>query len=299
MVRALAKLNNSLAPGQSHSDEQVINLWLRGKQSPHTHEAYTRDIQAFLKFVSKPLEHVTLEDIHNYADTLERLARASVSRKMAVVKSLFRFAHRTGYLRFNVTEAFELPKIQKSLAREIISERDAIRVLDKETNQRNHCLLRLLYVSGARVSEVCKLHWRDVQEGKGAKQILLDGKGNKERVMLLNQGMTAELVTFLNSERLKHNATYEYMQDKPVFSTRTGKPLRREQVFKIVKAAGKRAGIANLHPHSFRHAHVSHALDNGAPAHLVQRDVGHSSLATTTGYAHARPDDTSARFLPV
>ena len=57
------------------------------------------------------------------------------------------------------------------------------------------------------------------------------------------------------------------MPNKPVFATRTGRPLRRERVYKIVGAAGKRAGVKDLHPHSFRHAHVSHALDNEAPPH--------------------------------
>ena len=288
----------SLAPAQPNSDERVISLWLRGQQSPHTREAYGRDLYAFLSFSGKPLRETTLEDMQNYVDSLN-CAPPSVKRKLAVVKSLFRFAIRIGYLRFNVTEPVKLPKVKKSLAQKIISERDVIRVLDRETNPRNHCLLRLLYVTGGRVTEICKLRWRDVQDGKGAKQVLLDGKGSKERVMLLNEGMSAELVTFYEAERLKHNAGYEYMPDRPIFVTRTGKHLRREQVYKIVIAAGKRAGLKGLHPHSFRHAHVSHALDNGAPAHLVRQDVGHASLATTSDYAHARPDDTSARYLPV
>ena len=74
--------------------------------------------------------------------------------------------------------------------------------------------------------------------------------------------------------------------------------LDPSQVHRIVKAVAKRAGLSDaVSAHWLRHAHVSHALDAGAPAHLVQATVGHASLATTSRYAHARPSDSSARYL--
>ena len=96
--------------------------------------------------------------------------------------------------------------------------------------------------------------------------------------------------------------------DAPVFRSRE---QRREgavtdqrvmdpsQVHRIVKRAAQRAGLAaDVSAHWIRHAHVSHALDRGAPAHLVQATVGHASLSTTSRYAHARPNDSSSRYLP-
>ena len=95
--------------------------------------------------------------------------------------------------------------------------------------------------------------------------------------------------------------------DAPLFRSRerkSGGPAINEyvmgpsQVHRIVKAAAKRAGLSDsVSAHWLRHAHVSHALDAGAPAHLVQATVGHASLATTSRYAHARPSDSSARYL--
>jgi integrase/recombinase XerD len=88
--------------------------------------------------------------------------------------------------------------------------------------------------------------------------------------------------------------------DAPVFRSRKGGgPLDAAQVHRIVKAAPSRAGLSPaVSAHWLRHAHVSHALDRGAPAHLVQATVGHASLQTTSQYAHARPTDSSSRYLP-
>src|SRR5208283_799632 len=83
-------------------------------------------------------------------------------------------------------------------------------------------------------------------------------------------------------------------------SRKGGGRLDASAVHRIVRNAARRAGVAgNVSPHWLRHAHASHALDRGAPAHLVQQTLGHSSLAVTSVYAHARPSDSSARFLAV
>lgn len=86
-----------------------------------------------------------------------------------------------------------------------------------------------------------------------------------------------------------------------VFSSRKGGGvLGRRAVHAIVKAAALRAGLSlEVSAHWLRHAHVSHSLDRGAPAHLVQQTVGPASLATTSRYAHARPNDSSARYLAI
>ena len=79
---------------------------------------------------------------------------------------------------------------------------------------------------------------------------------------------------------------------------KTDGPLSRSQLWRIVRKAARAAGIKeDVSPHWFRHAHASHALDRGAPAHLVQQTLGHQSLATTSRYAHARPDDSSGQYL--
>ena len=89
--------------------------------------------------------------------------------------------------------------------------------------------------------------------------------------------------------------------DAPVFRSRKGGgPLDESAVHRIVKAAAERAGLsAEVSAHWLRHAHASHSLDRGAPIHLVQATLGHASVATTGRYLHARPTDSSARYLGV
>jgi integrase/recombinase XerD len=149
-----------------------------------------------------------------------------------------------------------------------------------------------MYAAGLRVSEVCGLKWRDAQEREeGAGQITVYGKGGKTRGVLLSAETWAELIALKG----------EGEADSPVFVSRKRKGhLHPSQVKRIIKAAAERAGIeAPVSPHWLRHAHASHALDRGAPIHLVQTTLGHASVATTGRYLHARPDDSSAKYLGV
>ena len=148
-----------------------------------------------------------------------------------------------------------------------------------------------MYAAGLRVSEICGLKWRDILEREGAGQITVFGKGGKTRVVLLSSETWASLTTL----------RCEAGGDDPVFASRKGKGhLHPSHVKRIVQAAAERAGIdAPVSPHWLRHAHASHALDRGAPIHLVQATLGHASVSTTGKYLHARPEDSSARYLGV
>jgi integrase/recombinase XerD len=89
-------------------------------------------------------------------------------------------------------------------------------------------------------------------------------------------------------------------EDGPVFRSRKGGPLTARQAQRLVDAAAKRAGLrAGVSPHWLRHAHATHALERGAPIHIVQATLGHASVATAGRYLHARPTDSSARYLAV
>ena len=90
-------------------------------------------------------------------------------------------------------------------------------------------------------------------------------------------------------------------ESQPVFPSRKGRRhLTRVQVFRIIRAAAKRAGVdEHVSPHWLRHAHASRALERGAPIHLVQATLGHSNVATTGKYLHARPTESSSRYLSV
>lgn len=159
-----------------------------------------------------------------------------------------------------------------------------------EPDERNRVLLAVLYAAGLRVSEACGLRWRNLQTRGDAGQILIHGKGGRTRVVFLPVRAWGQLAILRRTAK----------PDAPVFASRSGKPLERSRVCRIVREAGQRAGIAaNVSTHWLRHAHASHALDRGAPIHLVQATLGHRSVATTSRYLHARPGESSAGYLAV
>ncbi len=275
---------------QADNDTQLLTMWPHGRPAA-TQRAYAYEIQGLMAIISKPLAHITLGDLQGYFSGLETLAPASRARAINAVKSLFSFAQKIGYLHFNPAAPILSPRIKNTLAERILSESDVHRLLALEPHPRNRVLLRLLYAAGLRVSEACGLKWRDAVEREGAGQITVYGKGGKTRVVLLSPESWAELISLRG----------EGGADDPLFASRKGKGhLHPSQVRRIVEAAGKRAGIeAPVSPHWLHHAHASHALDRGCPIHLVQATLGHASVATTGKYLHARPEDSSARYLGV
>src|SRR5215210_4323674 len=275
-------------PAQADTDRDLIAMWVARSASPHTRRNYQRQAARFLAFVNRPLAAVRLGDVQAYLDSLHEAAPATRANAVAALKSLFSFAQEIGYLRFNLGKVLKAPPVKNTLAERILDETAVHRMLALEAAPRNRALLTLLYGGGLRISEVCGLRWRDLAERDGAGQVTVYGKGGKTRVVLLSTG-TWTLLTGLRGEA---------GPDAPVFRSRKGGPLDESAVHRVVKAAAERAGLsAEVSAHWLRHAHASHSLDRGAPIHLIQQTLGHASVATTGRYLHARPTDSSARYL--
>lgn len=278
------------AVGQAENDNQVFAMWLHGRPQT-TIRAYIYEVQSMLAAVGKPLRRITLRDLQRYFDGLAGLSPASQARGVNAVKSLFSFAQRIGYIAYNPAVVIRSPKIKRTLAERILPEPQVHRLLALEPYTRNRVLLRLLYATGVRVSEICRLQWRDVQPRGEAGQITIFGKGGKTRTVLLSTDTWRELIAIRNDADL----------ETPVFASRKGRGhLHPSQAWRIVRAAAKRCEVEMpVSPHWLRHAHASHALDHGCPIHLLQATLGHASVATTGRYLHARPDDSSSRYLGI
>jgi site-specific recombinase XerD len=278
---------------RASSDQQLLAIWLHGR-SLHTQRAYRADMERFQTGAGKPFHQLTISDLQQFADSLSALASASRYRTLSAVKSLLAFGHRIGYLPFDVGRALRLPAVRSRLAERILPEADLHRILSLESNPRNRAILTLLYASGVRVSELCGLCWRDLQSNGEGGQITVFGKGGVTRAIQVPASVW-KLLTGLRSDGAGPG--------DPLFRSRKGKNggvLRPLAVLRVVRQAARRAGIeVAVSPHWFRHAHASHALDRGAPIHLVQATLGHASITTTGRYLHARPNDSSSRFLPL
>ncbi len=278
-----------ILPRQAETDAQMIALWLHGR-SENTQTAYLADASEFSAFTRKPLHQVVLGDIQAFADSLEGMASASQHRKLAAVKSLLAFAHRIGYLPFDVGRPVRLPAVRETLAERILTESEVQRMLALEVHPRNKAILYLLYSAGLRVSELCSTKWRDLSAREDGGQISVFGKGNKTRAILLPVSVWNMIFSLWGSAA----------DAAPVFRSRKGGHLDPSQVWRIVRKAAIRSGMEKaVSCHWLRHGHASHALDRGCPISLVQQTLGHASVATTGRYLHARPSDSSSRYLPI
>jgi integrase/recombinase XerD len=274
------------------NDAVFVELWLSLKVSSHTRRAYASDVERFLSFVGKPLGWVTLADVQAYAMALEQgsLKPASQNRALTAIKSLLSFGQETGYLPFNVGAAVKLRPNRDSLAQRILEESEVAKLIEAAPEGRDRVLLKLLYVSGVRVSELCGLKWCDAIARQEGGQITVFGKRGKTRTVLLKPKSWAQLLAIRGDAG----------PVAPIFPSRKGGGhLDTSQVRRIVYAASKKAGLEQkVSPHWMRHAHASHALDRRAPIHLVQATLGHASVSTTGRYLHARPAESSSFYLP-
>ena len=153
-------------------------------------------------------------------------------------------------------------------------------------------LLRLLSSARLSVTQIAALSRRDLRPRTDGGQVTVFGKGDKMHVVLLPSPIWRELLRFRQGAGL----------DAPVFpsSRRGGGHLHPTAIERIVCKAAQRAGVdGKVSPHWLRHSHATHALERGAPIHLVQATLGHASVATTGRYLHARPTDSSAKYLAV
>src|SRR6185437_10525017 len=222
----------------------------------------------FLSFARKPLAAVTLSDLQAWTASLGqgRLRPATQNRALTAVKSLLSFAHQTGYLPVNVGVALKLRPNRDALAQRILPEAGVALLIEAAAIGRDRVLLKLLYASGVRVSELCGLKWADAVPRQQGGQITVFGKGGKTRTVLLKQALWDQLFSLKGAQA-----------DGPIFASRRGGgPLDPSQVRRIVYAAAEKAGFdSKVSPHWLRHSHASHALDHSphplSPGHARPR----------------------------
>lgn len=280
-------------------DAQVVESWLRTKQSGHTRRAYQREIGTFYAHTGKPVEQITLPDLLDYADWLRSEAGevATERRALYAVKSLMTFAQGQGHISLNVGSVLEPPKGKDSLAERILTATQVQHMLyeaKKSSNQRDYVLLLLLYASGIRCEEVCNLQWKDCRQSEESGQITVFGKERETRAVLLHPKAWAALQTI----RTEDAQPDEYVFASRQVSVRNGQPSRRlteSRVWQIVTVIAKRTGI-HASPHFLRHSHATHAMGKVAPR-IIQQTLGWKSPLTMMRYQHVMPEESSSLVL--
>lgn len=289
------KFPASIRATRAATDTALVESWLSAfdpDDSAGTLVLYGRVQGRFFQWMrgrGLQLRTLKVEDLNSWKSGL-RGAPSTRATAVSVVKSLLGYAHRSGYLPFNAAAALRGPKVSpdpdartltESDVEAMISEaRQALALEESREKPRPRTLktarlrLRLVlwtYVTGCRISEVANAHWEDLHERvDGDFNLSVLGKGRKRRTISIPRRIIQEIAEGNPSE---HSG--------PVFEM----GARRLQT--LIKDLAVRAGLSpSVSAHWLRHGHASHSVDRGAPLHLVQRNLGHATLATTGRYLH-------------
>lgn len=247
-------------------------------------EAYERDLKAFQKFLDcKNVKGISEDQIIHYLSHLKNqgYAEASRFRFLVAIKVFFRFLKRENLISKNPSEHLSTLKLWK-LVPEILSCQEVERLLqqpDRATlaGTRDAAILELLYSSGLRVSELCKLSLYDVDD----EFVKVAGKGSKERLVPIGKKALAAVDEYL----ARYRSLSDSEKQTALFVSNRGAPLSRQTIWLMIKRYAKQAGIAkNISPHTLRHSFATHLLDRGADLRIIQELLGHASINSTDRY---------------
>lgn len=270
--------------------EEFTNYMLVEKGcSRHTLEAYGNDLRQYLEFLdSAPgadIMLVTPELIGAFSERLrkKKLSRNSIARKIAAVRSFYKYLARHGEASPDSVENIECVSLRRPLP-DTISREEVVRIMeaaDTDTPEgiRDRAMLELLYSSGLRISELCGLLASDLDPESGF--LRCRGKGSKTRSVPVGHAA----FHWINRYRTEVRPTITKSAAGTLFVGRAGKPLRREFCWGVVRRLALEAGIAEkVSPHTLRHSFATHMVENGADLRSVQEMLGHSDIATTEIY---------------
>ena len=277
--------------GQSVKDF-LDYLTIEAGLSKNTVLAYGRDLKGFMGYCKSnkihQLQRINPALIRNYLRflTQDQKSESSMKRCLVAIRMLMRFGRLTGRVRDDFTAILESPKVWQKLP-VICSKQQVIDLLDAPLPDepfylRDKAMLELLYAPGIRASELAGLKTADFNLDIGYLRCV--GKGNRERVIPVGKTAVAATVEYLRN--LRPRLAGQRSRDFLLLS-RTGQPLSRIEVWRLVKKYAIRAGMPrNLTVHTLRHCFATHLLTGGADLRSVQEMLGHVDIATTQIYTH-------------
>jgi integrase/recombinase XerD len=288
-----------------HSDERLVELFLdmlaaeRGAQK-NTLSSYGRDLADFAAYLTKggrSVRAASTQDLRAYLGALSRrgLGPATVARRLSAIRQLYRFLYAEGLRKDDPAAVLEGPKRSRPLPK-TLSLAEVDRLLSTATASaadaslrervrvaRLSCLLETLYATGLRVSELVALPMSAAR--RDARVIVVRGKGNKERMVPLNNAAKDAMANYL--ALLEQSG--QYASSKWLFpSFGESGHLTRQHFARDLKSLAVSAGLRaeQVSPHVLRHAFASHLLHNGADLRVVQTLLGHADISTTQIYTH-------------
>lgn len=272
-------------------DDFIDRIWLEEGLARNTLDSYRQDLEQFSAWVQKAAEKSLLQveqaDIQQYlAFKFPTSKPRTISRLIASLRRLYRFALRENKISVDPTLQIESPKLPRSLPKSL-SEDDVVALLNApDLNEaiglRDRAMLEILYASGLRVSELVGLKVTEVSLSEGV--VRVTGKGSKTRLVPMGEVAVDWISRYLNEGR-PH--ILEKRLSDSMFVTQRGTAMTRQAFWYLIKRYALLAGIhKHMSPHVLRHAFATHLLNHGADLRVVQMLLGHSDISTTQIYTH-------------
>ena len=246
--------------------------------------AYGRDLRGFEEFLAQtlgqppPADQITRQQVMQFAVSLSHLAPISVRRKLAALASFFGYFQDMGHISGNPARRLPLPKLEQHVP-VTLSEEDAQRLLQAAQRPWHKCLVVLLLSTGMRRSEVAQISLEDLDLEN--RQLLVHGKGAKERVVPLADQAVAAIQDYL--PRRKKTESHR------LFVSQFGEPINGRAISRMLQRTLGKAGLAGrgITPHKLRHTFATHLIRSGADIRTVQELLEHADIGTTARYLHS------------
>lgn len=285
-TRADEHKGRAALPSQIAAIEDFLAyLQVERQMSAHTLDAYRRDLEVLAQWAQpQDLDVVTLQPdqlrLFVAAEHRRGLSPKSLQRRLSACRSFYTWLLKHGRIQANPAAAIRSPKAPRKLP-QVLDPDEAKTLVEVPTDAplglRDRALLELFYSSGLRLSELCALHWRDLDLDEGLVTVL--GKGRKQRSVPLGS----------HARRALHEwrASTGAAQDAPVFPGRNGGMITPRAVQLRMRQLAQRQGLfKRVHPHLLRHSFASHILESSGDLRGVQELLGHADIATTQIYTH-------------
>jgi len=265
--------------------------------------SYKIDLERLTEKLPVPDRDAAASDLSTYLEGMyaENLSPRTIARHVATIRNYYQFLTTEGTIAKDPAEFLASPKqwstIPKYLNREEVERLLVAPAKDTPTDLRDRAMMELLYATGLRVTELCKLELSNVERSLGVLKVT--GKGNKQRVVPFGESAGASIDRYLAEGRpvlLKGRGS------KFLFVTARGRAMVRQTFWLLLRKHGRAAGIfRRLTPHVVRHSFATHLVEGGADLRSVQVMLGHADISTTQVYTHVaqrRLRDTIDRHHP-
>ena len=268
-------------------DKFINYLKIEKDASLHTIVNYSHDLKEFEIFLAdRPVDGVTYLDLRKYLASMreKNFSKRTMARKLATLRSFFRFLYREGYIKTNPAISIATPKLDKKLPLFLDSD-EVVKLIESPNEKdaaafRDRAIMETLYSTGMRVSELVSLNIERIDFISGTVKVL--GKGKRERLAPIGDKALMTIRNYMNKAR-----SDKINDKKAVFLNKNGTRLTdrsvRRIVAKYIKRVSTREGVS---PHTLRHSFATHLLNRGADLRSVQELLGHMNLSTTQIYTH-------------